>query len=613
MAVNSLVSYYPQILCYALAYAVVVAVLYVLNTLVKKLSRQQSDSFNLFAVLIFVISLYALFQTGFRSIFFLPVIILPVYVFLNRESKAEPSGTHITPIFVISFLLFVVLYAMFNNGNIYMDYVYYANVSKNLNLAGIETLHPFPALDTALTPYHYTELWLNALLANVFKINYVHSLLLLVYPLFFSLLLIKVYEFLRSQFTNKWIVILLLLLFPVLTPPYPFWLDVGILPDVGVLHNPKTIVIYLLIFYGLIAALEKKYLETITVFCLSAALFSTIAPGVYAGMFVAIIACKFLYKEKLNLKLLVYISLCALAVGIFYYFNTKNSGVASTGILYDNPAALLMKWTRNWAVKSLILLAPLFVFLWWRATDKTTVYLAAIFVAAGLATSIITAAASRLFIRDGSQVFGNFAMPVICFFLFLTVIKCLKMMKKKYIQYGIIILLNIIMYAYFLRNIPEFYQIKQSGKFNPGEYEACRQMGEIIEPDGAIGYFRNHRRMWNFRQTLAAPLEKLAHFTPDGSYEPYWLSVFDIPISEPAPVPKYDDDRETSQLYLYCLQNNINMTDANQIESAILAFIKEKNIRYILIENNAVIPSYIEPYVIKKKELNNNFLLKIKL
>ena len=107
---------------------------------------------------------------------------------------------------------------------------------------------------------------------------------------------------------------------------------------------------------------------------------------------------------------------------------------------------------------------------------------------------------------------------------------------------------------------------------------------------------------------MGVPLEKIAYFLPNGHYAPYWLSVFDIPINS-QPIPKYNDDRTSSQLYSFIMQQNIDLNNRDGIENGIIHFIRQNRIKYIVIEKNANVPEYIKPFVKSVSEYDGNSIL----
>ena len=159
----------------------------------------------------------------------------------------------------------------------------------------------------------------------------------------------------------------------------------------------------------------------------------------------------------------------------------------------------------------------------------------------------------------------------------------------------------------FFNNIPELYSISKE-KLTNQEIQFLNTFNQLNN-DENIGYYRNHDFNPNYRESLGVPLEKAAFFISSGHFAPYWLSVFHTPINNQK-VSKYDDDRKTSQLNNYFIENKINMTNEHDIGTGIINFSINKNIRYIIIDRNTKIPNFIVPYIIEYNEFRQYKILK---
>lgn len=89
------------------------------------------------------------------------------------------------------------------------------------------------------------------------------------------------------------------------------------------------------------------------------------------------------------------------------------------------------------------------------------------------------------------------------------------------------------------------------------------------------------------------PMDKMPHLVDNGYYAPYCLSALDIPDDLE---PRWNE-KKRSQLYKYIEQMKMDGSYINEDE-AILSFIDNKNIRFIVVESGCKLPRYLEGNVV---------------
>lgn len=122
--------------------------------------------------------------------------------------------------------------------------------------------------------------------------------------------------------------------------------------------------------------------------------------------------------------------------------------------------------------------------------------------------------------------------------------------------------------------------------------------GEVNTGGYAIGYYRNYRLEENFnthksRIRMFYPMDKMPHLVDNGYYAPYCLSALDIPDDLE---PRWNEKKE-SELFKYMEQMKKNGSYTDDVKT-ILSFIKNRDIRYIVVENGCELPYYLEDDVV---------------
>ncbi len=173
---------------------------------------------NLLVGLLIVISIFAIFVTGFNSVFNILLLagILNIFFFKNSSLKTIPSNLKkvnkyylkllkLFPI-VILFTLFICLF-QFKNGEfniLHFDEVFYTLMSQKIEFFGNESLYSISITDEEMPAmsYHYLELWFTAFIVKIFQYNAYLSFSLVV-RVFFLFILSIVMISIQKKILNK--------------------------------------------------------------------------------------------------------------------------------------------------------------------------------------------------------------------------------------------------------------------------------------------------------------------------------------------------------------------------------------------------------------------------
>lgn len=195
-------------------------------------SKPEQKFYRIFLELVFgvtfLIALYSIVKTRLLTVNLIFVFVFITYFFFiarrklcfpGRKSLYE-SFRHIHKdiIYVLipcslPFFLFEVYYLYSSSGIIFphVDYFFYSELSGFLNYTGQENLWAsINGVSTGqfkeIQPYHYFELWWNALISKIFHCPSVSSLLLITYPSLNSIVFIGFAALWESNKKNQFLV-----------------------------------------------------------------------------------------------------------------------------------------------------------------------------------------------------------------------------------------------------------------------------------------------------------------------------------------------------------------------------------------------------------------------
>jgi hypothetical protein len=300
-----------------------------------------------------LIIVYSLIRSGFNTINLLFLIVVPYYIYTKRKGKAiqyVSFSFNIREYFIELiwvFILFIPVYffkiipiAQNWNGSFPigdLDYFYYSKLSDSLRLYGIENkpvelklLHP--DIFNGCVPYHYCELWLNAFIVWLFKLNSAKTMILLTYPALLLLVNIGFISFIEKRLKVDVLVIILGFLLLFFEGIYlPFYSHFNYLND----QSSWRVMSLTLLQYGkysfpclffLLFLVEYFHgLKKSAFVLLGSMIVSSIGvlPGIIGGVFLFLMIDLFIknFKLKDKIHLLLYFILLLICYYLFYHFN----------------------------------------------------------------------------------------------------------------------------------------------------------------------------------------------------------------------------------------------------------------------------------------------------
>lgn len=574
-----------------------------------------------------VVTIFALVWAKGNSVMWISLLLCVLLGFWNKKGRcAKIKLNHLQlkyflfslPIFLAVFGVFYYVSFIRTGGLIWCDHTFYGNVSAHLASNHIETSNVF-STSLQARPYHWGEFWFTTMFGMLFKSNYTYTLLTTTYPFLLSTLIIGAYTLANKYIKQWWLAAAFALCLPFAVPLTNLIIEWA----VPMLAIQKYVIIYLFFVLFLLYYQTKEYSNAFITILLLVPFFSTVAPFVLT--FVCILAIfnisqnekKWITNVITNRYVILAVSVFVLYV-LFYFIQRffPNESIAAKRqlITQGNPIKEFLFFVIKRSARGLILL-PSIIAVWWSSKKIKNEYnKLSIAVLLGLIVSAMVAGGLRFVILDGGQATANCYtfLVVMCWYAVLLVSTQL----PKLTQMIVIVSFVFFYAAYTLINKVSFggtgtMYLKRETELTDSEISSLKLIKSEISSDEnfKFGYFRNYEREDNknthrTRLRMYYPFDIMPHFTSNGYYAPICLSAIDIPI-ETEPI---FNERHLSVLLNYMALQ----PDSTPQDEQILNFINEHNIGYFVVENEAVLPNYLQGKVDSLASYRGDVLYKYK-
>jgi hypothetical protein len=509
------------------------------------------------------------------------------------------------------------------------DFIFYAKVSDYIINTGIErnNLNYVTEINYNI-PYHYYDLWQNALLAKFFQLNYLATLTNITYNLNFIIVFLGILVFIESilisynkQFNYSKIFLLTTLVFFSTMFYHPF-LRIYLYPillkfikaDVlflDIFGYPKLFPIYITCIFIYLSIIFKNHGLFFSSLILCGLLYPITMPMFYSISFLIILFDYFLIKKlKNHLNYLVLLMLSAMFYIIFYKFtynNIKNDTFFSS-ILQINRADLIIKFRIPFATifTLLVLFFPYLLLLKSKILfDKFYLRNSFYFMIAALAISVtVWAVVDKA--PNSFQLYSNAFSPVLHVFLYLSVLTVYLFADKKWIYITTLILLaNVLLNArrIFFDNATHKIFLD---KLSKNDKDFVLKVAKAVEQKNRLGafilnpefYLNNKMNSFHKFYYVYNPALFLSYF--DTKYHAISLSIFDT---------KYDSTSyffqtekllvENSEFYQFVETQKKNHQFKSILQSQ-LDFIKKYHIEWLVTDSETILPDEIKKLVVQE-------------
>ncbi len=582
------------------------------------------------------ITLFALYHTDFNTVFLFAFILINM-VFTDRQKNTynkilQIEYRELTIVIIINLLLLFgayYFYYIYSNGAIFGDNQFYATIATVIANTGVEgTNLDWTSTTLQTTPYHYAEIWQTALLIKLFKVNSIVAYCLLTTPFWGSVIALggaSLYEVIyNKRFKTKPNLILpflfgFLLLF-IQSVDLPFVKN-GFLSNYYTtgswFRNIKFSSVYIILLMGILGGLIKEYKLTFYVMLLLVPFYTPTAVAVIGGLSMVLLYL-IIFKKIEWKQFLFYMGQIVLIVVLFFvfYFLQQNKTTPTSFYNELSLTAVTIRTIEVYISFVLFSVIPISIILYviYRITkqkkatifneetkQKCFVFLS--FVLGSLSISFMVVIIYFYVNHDAFQLFYNFhnALLVISFYVVLLYLINIKKWWIFLIAFGYFSLLlwqnpsisfNMKKVSYMEYNVDTVY-------FN--------RIKKIVEQDSQprFAYIRDYS-VWSYpmelKPFLIVPDNRIAHFLP--RYTPIVLSVNLLPEKLDQRYAKKTD----FAVYNFIKREN-KTTD---FQKSLIDFVNKYKIKYIIVENPAVLPAIFKNRIsikLKNKINKNQFIV----
>ncbi|MDI9311576.1 MAG: hypothetical protein QM535_15290 [Limnohabitans sp.] len=597
---------------------------------------------NLFSGLFFIVGIYAIITSkGLTVLFPLPLLILFLLYKLPDEAKNQtysyrPNFVFLLSTIVVQFLMYLYFInhsAADNVKFISGDFSIYYRAAEMLNKSGVEACNFVlePKSTGALTPYHYGDIWVYALLDKIVSIN--PSIVFLIsFTVLSFVFTMGVYQFCLLLFfkydVNK--KYFYLLIFSGLFSGFNFCFPYFILPSAEAytlsVFNWGKVIVLSTCMIGLLITLAQKKQETIlcTLAVISALLYLNAIPAIFLSLFLLLLIRVF----KGDIKfvdfvkyVLGYVSMTAVLMIFLYKFiphffkitdhpkNTSNSLLAS----FHNFKYL--KTAFNIFVGSwfqLFTLLPYFILLFlgiisvnrkfsfknFVPRNDAIIYMVLLFFSGLFAWAIFYPVTV-----DTVQFFHNILAPLYALAISIILFYLLFVVRNK--VYTVLCIL-LVFASVFLSSYNKPYYVEN---FNKGDWHKLELFLKDASPkNNVLVNFQSKKsyKYWATKRTdMYIPLNILSYIW--SNYHNVSLVIPFIAIDSNATYykeEKHDIENTSFSRYYFSHKNNVDST-AHIMDD----YIKQNDVTYIAVSKDTMLPIHyrnkaIDSLILEKSNFN---------
>jgi hypothetical protein len=300
--------------------------------------------------LLMIVSLFAIYQTGFKTIL-LPIPLVLLAFFPGKKTISIPASLVSRWSLLVALVLASLFYFIYYgqsfvdlNSNVLKyssgDISFYARLGDYLNDLGRENSsidYLYPSRFT-VEPYHYWDIWLGALSTKMSGLNPHFAKVLIVYPFLSTLFSLGVF-ILGLRFCSKrnYLVYILFLaaLFSGLVFLFPVSLFKTDIYAVSPAYYGKTLIVGVFLVFILFIIIEKNWRVLIPAVTIAAIGYVNIAPTIFVALALFLIFILFIRKEVTLRELILPAIASVILVAYFAWFYHGSTGNIQGQIEYS--------------------------------------------------------------------------------------------------------------------------------------------------------------------------------------------------------------------------------------------------------------------------------------
>jgi hypothetical protein len=606
------------------------------------ISPNKSFNFRVFFSLVlgylFWVTTTAIFYTkGKTVLIFIPVIfIFWFYENLNYLKNQRIAFRELLPSVIVLikelwlvgafFLIFLVKHVI-SSGEVNYDYLYYSNLSFFLKITGIEGGNLSSLFQPE--PYHYGDLWLNALVSTVFKTNHYHTIIFITVPYLLLVVysgVVSLIEEIGLKFYGniklKLIYLYAGIIFIVAAYNYPF-LDKFMEGTENLVQMPKLAIVFFIIILTMIFTIRDEIMNSFFSLILILSLYTPAAFFIWPGIG-ALILINLFTRDKRKIKYIAFFIIVSILTGMFYYWNSSTikssyqdfSDIVSGLKLF--PEQLVKK-----TIRFLVTLVPymiLFVFVIYNRNLKYTykklvnsVFFKRIilFMASGFIFALLASVSLTYREADHGQLLYNGFAPAISVLSFMVIIFAIYTCKTRInnkTRINLVIVLFLIVFSLFgitLKN-PGFFTNMNRYKVDEKFYS---MLASKVHENDKIGFFHDFEstrweKVWQYNFICLQPMQRYVNIRKDGVF---FMECINVNVMDKTYKPRrylYDNSQ-----FIHYLDSLSKVNDTLSVNEIRRSYLIDKKFSYLVLPKEFALPDEIG--IIVKDTLIRNDGLRI--
>lgn len=574
---------------------------------------------------------------GVTALLPVPFLLLGVAGVLRKPQSTltavVPNGRGQAMLVVVlgAVLLFTLRYFLLYDGaspmlrTPFQDYIFYARLSEHMQATGKESVSLemlFPQFQ-GMQPYHYLELWTNALLVRLTGLPALWCLFLSTYTVLIVVVAVGFMAVLvQTGLRGSRVLVIggLLLLVNGLYLPFfariPLLANGQLVASSLLLLEPKLAPVYIFLLLAVVLLLKQRYLAVGLTTAMLAPAYTPVAPAMAVGLSVLAIGLLLAGRVRLAGAAAMVLPTVAVAVflGMLYMLHPVNhpfpEPTTPSFMAGIPPIKMLINIIIGNLINFLVYFGPYLVLtlgLWWARADlrlawrrpEALVMLAA--VLATLSVAVLTRAVA-VKLADSFQFSQNVAAPLIPVVLAVILGTVLAGAPRRFYGIAVVGLLLLGVVNHY-RLLSGNHTMHKTERFSPAFLTQVQQALTTL-PQPARGGFlladRDYENPHMLSQDTYTAGTYVARYL--NGYVLVALSAFDVDSLRVDPRFTRDSAEarqrlQTSSLYRFVRLQHLPLATRADVDSAEVRLVRSYGLRFVCTSARATLPAGLQPLV----------------
>ncbi|MBO0357387.1 hypothetical protein J0X19_05475 [Hymenobacter sp. BT186] len=508
----------------------------------------------------------------------------------------------------------------------FQDYVFYARLTTPLTLRGVETnsLEVLYPQFLAPYPYHYLEIWWNALLVQLTGLPSVWCMFLCAFSVMITIVGVGFAAiFAHFGLPSRWLLVLAVLFLTVTGVVWPFLQHISLVQNGALLSSlllplqPKLAPVYWFMLLGTALLLSRQYVAAAVALAIVAVVFVAAAPVVGAG--VVVVALYLWRTQQLRLKesmaMVAPVVLAGACIVLFYGLQPAAYTLPGTGehallqavmprlaearTLINIGLGVLLNFGVYFLGYGLVVVAVLLASQRVVAIGKQYQVVLVWFAASLLAAAVMRTLAHHFL--DGFQFFSNPMVPLTAIVLAVFLGAGLQNARRRTYVLSVVALLGLLLVNSY-KLLTDSHDGHVTTRYSP---KFLRQMKQVMPTLGSRGGYILADAEYSSAYTLSSDSYTAGNYVSNFKNDYALLSLSALDADSLTTDPRFVRDStqaeqitRQSTLYRFAKFQSLRHRSTS-LDSAKYELVREAGLSFICASRRAQLPIILRPLVIK--------------